>query len=137
MKNELIKKAEDFIAKTETNIIASIDENGYPRAAAMSSIKVEGINTVWFSTCTDSHKVQNFKRNPKASVCYCNENNNVTLIGDISIIEDRKITTELWVDWFINHFPLGIEDPNYCVFKFETKYMQAYIDDEFEELFIK
>jgi general stress protein 26 len=137
MREELIKKAEEFISKLETNTLASIDEDGYPRAAAMCSLKVEGINTIWFSTGVDSHKVHNFRRNPKASVCYSDENNNVTLIGDISIIEDMKIKTKLWVDWFINHFPLGIEDPTYCVFKFETKYMQAYIDDEFEELFIK
>jgi general stress protein 26 len=137
MTNELIKKAEEFLAKSEINAISSIDENGYPRTAAMCSLKTEGINTVWFSTGTNSHKVKNFIRSSKASVCYNDGNNNVTLIGDISIVDDIKIKTELWVDWFIKHFPLGTLDPNYCVLKFETKYMQAYIDDEFDEIIIR
>lgn len=137
MTNELLKKTENFILKTETGILSSIDEDGYPRTAAMCSLKTDGINTIWFSTGTNSHKVANFKRNPKASVCYFNAENNVTLTGDITIVDDMKIKTELWVDWFIKHYPLGIEDPNYCILKFETNYIQAYIDDEFEDLILK
>lgn len=133
MTQELLKKAELMMAKTENVTIASIDENGYPRAATMSKLKTEGISEVWFSTGTNSHKTLNFKRNTKASVSFTDYSNNITLIGDIVIIEDMEIKKALWVDWFIKHFPLGINDPNYCVMKFETKYIQAYIDDEFEE----
>ena len=134
MTNELLRKAEDLMAKAEVAILSSIDEDGYPRTASMSNLKTEGVKAVWFSTGTSSHKTKNFKRNPKASVCYCLDGNNITLNGDVTIIEDMDIKKQLWVDWFIKHFPLGVNDPNYCVMKFESKYIQAYIDDEFEDL---
>jgi len=134
--NELLKKAEELMKKCEVASLSSIDETGYPRTAAMCSLKTEGINTVWFSTGTISNKVNNYKRNPKAGVCFSIDGNNVTLMGNMTIVEDMNIKTELWVDWFIKHFPLGVTDPNYCVLKFESNYIQAYIDDEFEELYL-
>ncbi len=136
MTNELLKKAEDFIKNAETAALSSIDENGYPRTAAMSSIKTEGIKTVWFSTGTNSSKTKNFRRNSKASVCYYSEGGNITLIGDITIVEDMDIKKQLWVDWFIEHFPLGVTDPNYCVLKFEAKYIQVWLENNFEEFFL-
>lgn len=137
LEKALLKKAEDFIKKSETAVISSIGENGYPRAAAMSNIKPEGLKTLWFSTGTKSHKTRNLKENPKASVCFFNSDDNITLIGDVKIIEDMEIKKQLWLDWFINHFPLGVTDPNYCVLKFEAKYIQVYLGNEFEEFNIE
>jgi len=136
MTNELLKKSEALMKKAEVAYLSSIDESGYPRTATMCSLKTEGINTVWFSTGTNSHKVNNYIRNPKASVCFSLDGNNVTLNGEMTIVEDMNVKTELWVDWFIKHFPLGVTDPNYCVLKFQTKYIQSYIDDEFKELYL-
>lgn len=137
MTKELLKKTEELMAKAETAALTSIDENGYPRTATMSSLKTEGVDTVWFSTGTSSHKTVNYKRNSKASVCYNLNGNNVTLTGDVVIVDDMNIKKQMWLDWFIKHFPKGVDDPEYCILKFETKYIQAYIDDEFDEVNIK
>lgn len=136
MTNELIKKAEELMRKAEVTALSSIDENGYPRTVTMSNLKPEGITTAWFATGTNSIKTENYKKNSKASLCFTLDGNNVTLIGDMLIIEDMSIKKELWADWFINHFPLGVTDPNYCVLKFQSKYIQAYIDNDFEEMHI-
>ena len=131
--NELMKKAEALMKNSEIASLTSIEENGYPRTAPMCSLKTEGIDVVWFSTGTNSHKTKNYLANPKASVSYCLDGNSISLIGDMEVVEDKQIKTSLWVDWFIKHFPLGIDDPNYCILKFKANYIQIYIDDEFED----
>jgi len=103
----------------------------------MSNIKTEGIKTVWFASGTDSYKTKNFKRDSKSSVCYHTDSDNITLIGDVEIVDDMEIKKQLWVDWFIKHFPLGVTDPNYCILKFEANYIQIYIEDNFEEFNIE
>ena len=137
MTNELLEKAAEFMKNIEIASLSSIDGNDYPRTAAMCSLKTEGIKTIWFSTGTRSHKTENFKRNSKSSVCYHTDKDNVTLIGDVEIVDDMETKKQLWVDWFIKHFPLGVTDPNYCVLKFEAKYIQIYIEDNFEEFNIE
>lgn len=134
MNSRLLKKAEDLAAKAEVAAVTSIERDGYPRTVILSNIKPEGVKTFWFSTGTISHKTKNYKRDPKASVCFSTDSDSVTLIGDMVIVEDMNAKRELWQDWFIRHFPLGVEDPSYCILKFETKYIQAYIDDEFEDM---
>lgn len=137
MTSELLKKAEELLGRTEVIMLSSIEEDGYPRTAGMCNLKSEGINTIWFSTGTDSHKTLNFKRNGKAGVCVCAEGNNITLKGKVAIVDDIEVKQQLWEDWFIKHYPLGVTDPNYCVLRFETEYIQAYIDDEFDEKNLK
>lgn len=134
MTKELLMKAEELMEGAEVAAISSIDEDGYPRTATISSLKTEGINIAWFSTGTSSNKTKNFQRNCKGSVCYSLNGNNVTLNGNVTIIEDKNIKAELWQDWFIDHFPLGIDDPEYCILKFEAKYIQIWIDRVFDEL---
>lgn len=134
MTDELLKKAEDLLARAEVAALTSIDEDGYPRTATLANIKPEGIFTFWFATTTTSNKTENFKRNSKASICFSEDGDNVTLIGDVVIVDDIYIKEQIWQEWFILHFPLGVNDPEYCLLKFQTKYIQAYIDDEFDDL---
>ena len=51
-------------------------------------------------------------------------------MGDSEIIEDPKTKKDLWIDWFINHYPEGPTDPEYCVIKFTTKYVSLWVDRE-------
>lgn len=134
MTKDLLVKAEELMKKAEVATISSIDEDGYPRTATISNLKTEGIDIAWFSTGTSSNKTKNFQRNCKASICYNIGHNSITLNGDITIVEDKNVKEELWQDWFIGHFPLGINDPEYCILKFETKYIQVWIDNIFEDL---
>ena len=40
----------------------------------------------------------------------------------------------MWIDWFIEHFPGGIDDPNYCILEFEADEATLWIDKEFINL---
>ena len=37
----------------------------------------------------------------------------------------------LWQDWFIEHFPKGVTDPEYCVLKFTGDKATLWIDGKF------
>ena len=113
MDHGLISKAEAIMKAAITAVIALIDENGFPRASTISSLKTEGIKHAWFATGLSTGKARCIRFNNKAGLCYCDGNNNVTLMGTIEILIDPEIKKEMWVDWFINHFPGGVTDPEY------------------------
>ena len=128
---EIVKKAAEMLVKCGEVTLASINENGYPRICVLSKIKSEGIKKFWVATGTSSKKVSHFKNNPKAGACFYNDGNSVTLVGKISVIQDQAVKGEMWLDWFIEHFPGGIDDPEYCVIEFETEETTLWIDNEF------
>ena len=43
---ELKRKAELLLEQCESVILASVDENGFPRPVPMSKVKAEGITTI-------------------------------------------------------------------------------------------
>ncbi len=54
----LIEKAAEILARCETVVITSINQEGYPRPVPMSNIKSEGATTVWLATGKDSLKTK-------------------------------------------------------------------------------
>lgn len=111
--------------------LASVNENGYPRICVLSKIKSEGVRKVYVATGTSSVKTMHFQENPRAGVCVWKDGNSITLVGKATMTRDRDILEEMWLDWFIEHFPGGIDDPNYCVLEFETEEATLWIDGEF------
>ena len=128
---EIVKKASDLLEKCGDITLASISENGYPRICVLSKIKSKGIKKFWVATGLSSTKVRHFRQNPKASASFYSSENSVTLVGRVAVIQDHAVRTEMWLEWFINHFPGGIDDPEYCVLEFETEEATLWIDNEF------
>ena len=67
--------------------------------------------------------------NNKASVCYYQGGNSVTLIGYIEIIEDMDVKKEIWKPG--RFFSKGPEMPAYCVMKFKAVQATFWIDGIF------
>ena len=134
MSKELVLKAETIMRNADVAYIAKIDDKGYPRVSTISNIKTNGLKKVWFATGLKSSKVKIFKQNNRASVCYHEGGNNITLIGDIEILTTPELKEQLWKDWFINHFPGGITDPNYCILEFITREAIFWIDNQYDEV---
>lgn len=128
MNADLMQRAEEIMKKANTAVIATIDGEGYPRASVITSLKTEGIKHAWFSTSLKSGKVRCIRINSKASLCYSDGDNNITLMGTIEIVTDPELKKDMWLDWFIDHFPGGIEDPNYCLLKFTAGKAAFWID---------
>lgn len=128
----IIKDAEQLLEKCPVLSVSSVTEIGYPRICFLAKIKAEGCKVIYFSTGTNSAKITHYLKNPKAGVSYFNEGDSVTLLGKMTIIEDKSIKEMLWQDWFINHFPQGKNDPNYAIIKFEAEKATIYINQQFE-----
>lgn len=127
MKPDIIAKANSIVDSSSEGYFSVINGQGYPETATRSNIKSDGIYSCFFSTGSEGPMATALKSNGKTSVCFRRENDNVTLVGDTVIVEDIEIKKDLWVDWFIDHFPGGPEDPGYCVVKFETKEISLWI----------
>jgi len=130
MKPDIIAKANSIVNNCEEGYFSVINKKGYPETATRSNIKPDGIRSCYFSTGSDAPMSLSIKSESRTSVCFRKGQDNVTLIGESVVVEDMKIKKDLWIDWFINHFPGGPEDPAYCVVHFETKEVSLWIDRE-------
>ena len=130
MNANIIKKANDIVNSSTEGYVAVMDKEGYPHVATRSVRNADGIFSCYFTTNQDGEMAQSIMKNSKASVCFRKENNNITLIGNFEIITDKKTKKDVWIDWFINHYPKGVDDPIYFVVKFTAKSASLWIDGE-------
>ena len=86
----LTEKATHLLAQCENVTIASIDADGYPRPVQMSKIHAKSFNEVWMATSVGSMKVNDFKANNKAGLCYDHYGDGVALRGTVEIITDDQ-----------------------------------------------
>ena len=128
--HDIIKKVNDILGKSEECTFAIITPDNYPHASTRSFCKPATILGGYISTDTSGNLAKSILKNPKASLCVREGNNNITLIGIARIIEDKKIKNELWLDWFINHYKGGVDDPEYTVIEFTTEKVSLYVDRE-------
>lgn len=133
MKDErtLTEKATHLLAQCENVTVASIDAYGYPRPVQMSKIGAKGFHEVWMATSADSVKVNDFKTNNKAGLCYDHYGDGVALRGTVEIVTDDAVRKDMWQDWFIYHFPGGASDPNYVLLHFIGTEATFWINGEF------
>ena len=129
--SNLKEKADALIEQCEVVVITSINKDGYPRPVPMSKIKSEGIDIIWMSTGSDSRKTEDFRRNPKAGLCFQVNGDSIALTGEVEVVMDEKTKLELWQDWFIAHFPGGPTDPNYVLLKFKAQHATYWINHQF------
>lgn len=57
----------------------------------MSKIATEGISTIWMSTGADSLKTIDFRKNPKAGLCFQDKGDSVALTGTVEVVTDEKM----------------------------------------------
>ena len=131
MNADIIKKANDLVNAASEGYVAVMDADGYPHCATRSVRNADGIFSCYFTSGTGGNLANSIEHNGKASVCFRAGNGNVTLIGDFEIVTDRKTKQEVWVDWFINHYPGGADDPIYFVAKFVAKRVSLWLDREY------
>ena len=130
----LTEKAAALLAQCENVTIASIDANGFPRPVQMSKIKAEGFHEIWMATSARSVKVEDFKHNNKAGLCYDHYGDGVALRGTVEVITDDATRKEMWEDWFIHHFSGGPTDPDYVLLHFLGTEATFWINGEFFSL---
>ena len=139
MNQEIIKRAGEIIAAntvkngTYNNEICNlslIDEDGYPTTSVITPAKSDGLKAVYLCTGLESNHARRIAKNMRASMSFTSTEYCVNLVGDIEVITDAAVKSEMWYDGLAYHFPGGDTDPNYCVLKFTTKRYKLFIDGE-------
>lgn len=127
----LAEKAVSLLSQCNEVTLASVNADGFPRPVPMAKGYTAGYGEVWMATSADSVKIAELKTNPKAGLCYSYLGDSVALRGTVKIITDDKIRKEMWLDWYINHFPGGPADANYALLHFVGNEATIWIDHEF------
>ena len=130
---DLIKETEKFLEKCDAFAVSSVTEEGYPRICVLIKLKALGCKTIYFSTSTSSKKIAHYKNNSKAGVTFFDKHDSVTLIGKMTIINDKVEKDALWQDWMTRHYPNGGKnDPEYGIIRFDAVEATIYINGHFE-----
>jgi len=117
-------KIQEIIREASTVWVASVDEEGYPAIKAMFATgKREGFGTYYLSTNTSSHRAQQYLHNPKAALYFCQPEqiNGVMMRGKMEVLTDAPHRELLWNPGDEKYYPLGVTDPDYCVFRFTAQ----------------
>jgi general stress protein 26 len=109
-----------LIEKSQTCLLGTNGEDGFPRIKAMLNLKHEGLKKIWFSTNTSSRRVRQLKKDHRACVYYLDEINfkGLLLVGTIEVLQDIDSRKMLWTAGAEVYYPLGVEDPDYTVLRF-------------------
>lgn len=115
---------------------STMDDNGFPRPVAIDVIAHDGIKTIWMTTFRNSNKARHIAENQKVGISFVYEADSVTLIGIAiaEVIADKTVLHQLWKDFFINYYPAGPDDENYCLIRFKTWEAICWIDGEKKKL---
>ena len=130
-----------LIANAANVYVSSIDENGYPNIKAMFARMQDGPVFHYMSTNYSSRRTQQFLKNSKCSIYYSNEETyqGVMLTGHIEVCTDHETKALIWKDSDVIYYPQGVDDPDYCVYRFRAEKGNYYhglenIDFAMEEL---
>jgi len=130
--NALINSKKDYIGGgTQGYVVLSlIDENGYPTGSTLSISKADGIQWMSFIGDISGNKERRISKCNKASVCLASSEYNITLVGTMEIITDPAIKKEHWQEVFTNAYGVSWDDPQYCIFRFNTEYYNLFFADD-------
>ena len=108
--------------------VGSVNGGGFPQIKAMLVFEHDDLRIQYFSTNLSSKRVTQFRENPKACVYYCDEANykGALFTGTIEVCMDRETRAMLWRDGCEIYYPGGIDDPDYCVYKFTAETVNYY-----------
>lgn len=135
--NDLRNLCEKLVARQAVAFIASVDEEGMPCMKAMLAPRVrEGLRVFYFTTNTSSRRVAQYRRNPKASVYFCDPAafRGLLLTGRMEVLEDAASRRLIWREGDTVYYPAGVDDPDYCVLRFTAKCGRYYSDFHSEDI---
>lgn len=123
MNEQTKEEIHSLIESAKHVYVSSVDENGYPNTKAMHSLQRDGLTVHYFSTNLSSKRATQFRLNPKACIYYCDESayHGIMLIGTMEVCTDTYHKELLWRDGFERHYPKGVTDDDYCVYKFTAE----------------
>lgn len=112
--------ASRILMNTREVFLSSVGVGGGPRSSIITKLRSEGYNTIYFAAPMSSQKVQNFRKNPNASICYYSGCDSVTLLGHVEFITDSTLIKQLWLEWCRRSCALTMSEYDFCPMRFVT-----------------
>lgn len=131
---EIEEQADLLVSKCKIMFVSSVSENGYPRTCCVNKLCDKGFKDVYFVTSKRSEKqgkAKHFEDNTKASVCFQNGGDSLTLVGEVEFVTDKEEMKLLWNENDRTFFKKGIEDPKIRFIHFHTKEATFWIGQKF------
>jgi len=102
--------------------LATFGMDDYPDVRVLVVAAKDGTDTIWFSTGTDSNKIAQLRKNPKAAIYGYDMEAMVEfrLFGTVELLSDAASRRKVWREDFIQHFPDGVDSPDMIVLRFNT-----------------
>ena len=128
MNGEIKKEIRALRKNQKVAYVGSINGEGFPQIKAMLVAEHDDIKVQYFSTNTSSRRAAQFLKNPKASVYYCDEENfkGALFTGIIEVCTDHETKAMIWHDGDEKYYPKGVDDEDYCVYKFTAESVNCY-----------
>lgn len=130
------KTIENLIHKSNSVLISSIDDEGYPNTKAMLPPRKIENNTFYFTTNTSSMRVSQYRENPKASIYFFDPKTfrGVMFKGNMSVLENKEDKEMIWQEGDTLYYSKDVNDPDYGVLKFtatEGRYYENFHSESF------
>jgi general stress protein 26 len=125
---EGIVKGLELANRSNIVILANVDMDGYPHARAMIKMENEGLATIWMTTNTSSEKITQLQNENRVCLYFVDFEQwmGLSLVGTIEMLQDSDSRKRCWRDGFEKYYPQGIDDPDYTVLRFTTKWGKYY-----------
>jgi len=148
MNANILEKANQILKTGRVAYVGVIDENGFPSVSTVLAVKpcnesgdsgacIQPVYETYFATGLASNKVSRLTKDKRASICFHVGGDNITLVGEAEILTDQHTKSRYWQKvGFIEHFPGGETDPNYCIVRIKTKRVSLWVDGEDAEFML-
>lgn len=112
----------NLIENSRDAIVCSIDKKGFPNAKSMFRRKNEGLKTFWFSTNVSAIRTSQWIECSKACIYFVDPDDfhGLMLTGQMQIYTDHETKQAIWQEGDELYYPLGVDDPDYCIFSFSA-----------------
>ena len=104
--------------------LATFGSDGYPDIRVLLVAAKDGVDSIWFATGTESNKIAQLQKNPKAAL-YGYDSEKMAefrLFGSVELLSDSASRRKIWREDFIQHFPDGVDSPTMIVLRFKTEH---------------
>ena len=142
---EAKKQSLRLMEEADDVIFSTIGEDGYPQTRVMFNLRCKskfpeftGFFAAqkkeflyYLATNTSSSKINELKKNSKATVFFANsaDFHSLMLTGNVEMVDDPAIKQSLWKDGWEMYYPKGVNDPDFSVIVFEPVYGKGWYHD--------
>jgi len=130
MSQEDLKNVIMQFAKTyEYSNLITIDQSGFPKGRMMENLPLGADLVFWFATGIQSNKINEIKKNPRASVFLYRpgDHSSISVIGNAEVVTSDVIRAEKWKEKWTAFWKQGPTDPSYALIKVVPKKI-VYLD---------